>query len=104
MNDEDDQRKHGVELGRLAEKLDQFSYPVDEETLLERCGEHELDLEGGTTTLGDVLGRGGKETYESSADVERRILAMVDTDAVGREGYSDRGGTAPGVERDERPL
>jgi hypothetical protein len=104
MDDGDDRRKRGVELGRLARELEQFSYPVDEETLREQCGGHELDLEGGTTTLGDVLERGGKETYESRADVERRILTLVDTDAVGREGYSDRGGTAPGIERDYRSL
>jgi hypothetical protein len=104
MNDDGDQRIRGIELGRLARKLDRFSYPVTEETLIEQCGEHELDLEGGTTTLGDVLERGGKKTFESRADVERRVVVLVGTDAVGREGYSDRGGTAPGVERDHRPL
>jgi hypothetical protein len=97
----DGSRRYGVELDDLADELDRIVYPIERESLLERCGERELDLENGTTTVREVLERERVRTYESRSDVERRILILVETDAIGREAYSDRGGAALGIDRED---
>ena len=96
----DDTREMGIEFGSLKRKLDEHDYPATGEELLAAYGDHELELPGGSTTLREVLGQrrsqsGDDETieYESGEDVRQSITNMVGAEAVGRKGYSDRGGS-----------
>lgn len=94
-----DTREQGVEFGELKGELDAHAYPTTGEELLAAYGDFEIGLTGGSTTLGEVLGgrhdeQGGEEVrYESADDVHQSILNMVGSDAVGRENYTDRGGS-----------
>lgn len=90
---DDDSREQGVELGSLAEQLDAHSYPATTTELVHEYGDHEVELPDGTELFGDILA-GTEETYESSEAVRQMLYTMVGSDAVGREGYSDRGGIA----------
>jgi hypothetical protein len=90
---DDDSREQGVELGPLADQLDAHSYPATTAELVDEYGDHEIELPDGTESFGEVLG-GTEETYESSEEVREMLYTMVGSDAVGREGYSDRGGIA----------
>lgn len=98
---DDDSREQGVELGPLADELDDEEYPIDLETLLERYGDHELGLGDDTVTLLTVLESQGEATYESADDVRQSIIGMVSDEAIGRKNYSDRGGSTEAEEDTE---
>jgi hypothetical protein len=92
----DDSRVRGVAFGELRESLESLDYPVSNGKLIERFGSHELDLVDGTTTLREVLARDPNDrSYRSAAAVERAVTRLVGSDAVGREGYTDRGTSSP---------
>ena len=103
MTDEDS-REQGVEFGPLVDELEDEEYPIDKETLLERYGDRELEMEDDTTTVRTVLEAQGETTYESSDDVRRSIIGMVSDEAIGREDYSDRGGSTESEEGTEESM
>ena len=95
-----DSRELGVEFGPLKSELENHDYPATGEQLVAEYGDYELDLPGGSQTFGEVLGKrqradDGAETveYDSPDEVQQTVLNMVGSEAVGREGYSDRGGS-----------
>lgn len=94
-----DTREQGVEFGRLWTELEDHDYPTTREELIEQYGEYELELDAGTETLEAVLGRQEGEQderqYESADAVRQAIVGMVGSEAVGRENYTDRGGSLP---------
>ena len=94
--DTGDSREQGVEIGPLADELDRHDYPTTTDELLDEYGDAEIELSDDTHTLREVLGEAGLEDqeYESAEEVRQMIYNMVGDDAVGREGYSDRGGIA----------
>lgn len=96
----EDTREQGIEFGQLQAELDEHDYPASGDELVAEYGEFELELPGGSTTVGEVLGKRHSEDgtdgdiqYESPEDVHRSIHIMVGSDAVGREDYTDRGGS-----------
>lgn len=91
--DSDSSREHGIEFGSLVDDLEGESYPLSHETLLEQYGDHELGLVGDQVALREVLSPETQQTYEDAESVQQAVLNMVG-DAVGREEYSDRGGSA----------
>jgi hypothetical protein len=93
-NDTDDTRKHGIEFGALTGDLDDESYPLSHKTLLSRYGDRELDLIGERVTLREVLSSDPEREYEDAESVRQTVFNMVGDEAVGRENYSDRGGSA----------
>ncbi|MFC6771014.1 DUF5789 family protein [Halorubrum pallidum] len=105
MTDEnEDSREQGVEFGSLADELEDEEYPIDKAALLERYGDRELELEGNTTTLRTVLESQGETTYESADDVRRSVIGMVSDEAIGRQNYSDRGGSTESEEGTEESV
>ncbi len=102
MADEDDTREQGIEFGDLAGELEAESYPLSHETLLSRYGDHELELVDDQVSVRAVLSEDTETEYEDAESVQQAILNMVGSEAVGREGYSDRGGSAEDAdEQDE---
>jgi hypothetical protein len=100
---DDDSREQGVEFGEFEETMESLDYPIDHDELLDEHGDDELELSGETTTLSEVLEpvQDDDQTYETEEDLETMIMNMVGDDAVGREGYSDRGGSAESEGMDE---
>jgi hypothetical protein len=89
-----DDREQGIDYGSLNEKLEQHDYPTSAETLIEEYGEHEIDHQNGAKTLREVfepLTETDGQTFDSADQVRQMILNMIGSEAVGREGYSDRG-------------
>ncbi|MFC7167017.1 DUF5789 family protein [Halospeciosus flavus] len=84
----DDTRTRGVEFEGV---LDDVDFPVERADLLERHGDHDLGLEEGETTLGDVLERIDEDRFRSREDLREAVLTAVGVDAVGRAEYTDRG-------------
>jgi len=93
-----DSREQGIEFGPLAEDLEDESYPMSMAEVLEKYGDSELDLESGSTTVDEILSEEREREFEDAEAVRQAIFNMVGSAAVGREGYSDRGGETP--ERD----
>lgn len=89
-NDSDD-RDMGVEFGNIQSDLEREDYPLSNEQLLDRYGDRELETANETKRLREILGDLDDREYESADDVHQMILNMVGDEAVGQEGYSDRG-------------
>ncbi len=98
--DAGDSREQGIEFGSLAEELENESYPISHEELLSRYGDHEIKFIDEHTPLHTILGPENERQYEDAEGVRQAVFSMVSEDAVGREGYSDRGGN-PSEDEDE---
>lgn len=92
MSNSDDERL-GVDFGELDDELESEEYPVDKEELVDEYGERELDFPNESMTFEEALE--GYEPvdgeFQDADDVRSAVLNMVDSEAVGREEYSDRG-------------
>lgn len=94
-NDPDDGREQGIEFGTLTDDLEDDSYPLAHGTVIDRYGDHELGLGDERVPLREILASGQDRQYEDAEGVRQAVFNMVGDEAVGREDYSDRGGTGP---------
>lgn len=99
-----DNREQGIEFGPLADDLEGESYPMTRDAILERYGDRELDLENGSTTVGETLSQDMDREFEDADAVRQAIFNMVGSAAVGRQAYSDRGGETPGKDGDDASM
>ena len=99
--DDTDEREMGVEFGELGDELDEISYPVTTEELLEEHGDATLEFQGSEATLAELLEPMGDQTYESKNGIQQAALNMVGDEAIGRKNYSDRTPPATGEDRQE---
>lgn len=99
-----DDRDMGVGFGDLSEDLADEDYPISHDELLERYGDRELDLAQGSTTLREVVGPEGNDSYEDADEVHQTVLNMVGDEAIGRKDYTDRSPDARGEEYDEQSF
>ncbi|MES3161135.1 MAG: hypothetical protein PPP55_06145 [Halorubrum sp.] len=77
-------------------------YPVAFSTVVEECGEAVVEFPNGETTpLVEVLElvEDEPEVFHSEAELEKFVTSLLPEDAVGRQGYDDRGRVA--TESDE---
>jgi len=96
-----DSREMGVDFGQLDDELEEKSYPVTTEELLDDHGDAELEYEGGSATLSELLEPMGDQEFDSKNDVQQAALNMVGDDAIGRKNYSDRTPPATGEDKQE---
>jgi hypothetical protein len=98
----DDDRELGLDFSNIEDDLENEDYPLGVDELLERYGDREIGMSGGSESFGEVLVTGGDEEFESADEVKQTVLNRVSQDAVGRKGYTDRGaGSAEGEQDDE---
>jgi len=90
-----------MQLNGTAERINAESYPVTTEELIAKHGDHEIEHQGGTERLREVLERTESEVHYTPDDVVFSIYSGVSGDAVGRRGYCDRDPTPPGVPREQ---
>jgi hypothetical protein len=76
--------------------LEDHSYPATATELIDAYGETELDLQDGSETFGEVLGRLGETTYQDAEGAKLAARSAVSEEAIGRKGYSDRDAPAIG--------
>ncbi|WP_435196217.1 DUF5789 family protein [Natronomonas sp. EA1] len=82
-------------------QFDAHNYPATTSELIEAYGETKLDMQNGTETLGDALGRLAEETHEDSESAKLAARSAVSEKAIGRKGYSDRDAPTVGEARDD---
>lgn len=78
------------------EAIDAHEYPATSDELINAYGEREIELQDGSETFGEVLGRLGADTYADAQSVYEALLSAVGHEAVGRRYYSDRDARSPG--------
>ncbi|PSP54941.1 hypothetical protein BRC82_08045 [Halobacteriales archaeon QS_1_67_19] len=97
-----DDRELGLDFSNVEDDLESEDYPVSADELLDRYGDREIGMSGGSESFREVLVTGGDETFESPDEVKQTVLNRVSQNAVGRKGYTDRGaGSAEGEQDDE---
>lgn len=101
---EDETREQGVEFGEFEGTMEEIDYPVDHDDLVEQYGNEELELPDGDTTVEEILAplQDEEQTYQDADELETMVMNMVGDDAIGREGYSDRGDEAQQAEDDDQ--
>lgn len=67
----------GKGLGDLDEALKSHDYPATTNELVDAYGDYELETQGGTKTLEDVLHSTDEQLYDSAGDVHRRVLGLI---------------------------
>lgn len=67
----------GGRLGDLDEVLEAQEYPITTDELVEAYGDYEIETQGGTESLEEVLASTNNQTYDSADDVRSRILGLI---------------------------
>ncbi|RQG95346.1 DUF5789 family protein [Natrarchaeobius chitinivorans] len=97
-------RELGIEFGELASQIEEQSYPITNDELVEEHGEHVIEFSNGTESIRDILGSVANETYESPNEARQALFNMVSSRAIGRRYYSDRTPPALGEKREDQQL
>lgn len=67
----------GGRLGDLDEALETHDYPTTTDEVVETYGDYEIETQGGTKSLKEVLASTDNQTYDSADDVRSRVLGLI---------------------------
>lgn len=67
----------GERLGGLDDALEAHDYPATTDELVEAYGDREVETQGGSESVADVLARADDETFDSADDVRDRIQGLI---------------------------
>ncbi len=67
----------GERLGDLDEALENQDYPTTTDELIEAHGDHEVETQGGSKSIEEVLAPVDNELYDSADDVRNRIQGLI---------------------------
>jgi hypothetical protein len=65
------------QLGDLDEELEYHDYPTTTDELISAYGDHEVETQGGSKTIKEVLAPIDNELYKSADDVRNRIQGLI---------------------------
>lgn len=96
MADEEPDRNQGVNMADIDTLLEDVSYPVSADELVDRHGEQMIDRTNAEPiSLRELLEPVDDEPFETPDDLKQMLMSLMPTESVGREEYSDRGGSLP---------
>ena len=102
MAEDQHDREQGVDFTSIDPVIEDLSYPVTTGELVDQHGDHAIERTNAEPiTISELFDSMGEDTFESAEEVRQSILNVMPEDSVGREGYSDRGGSLPGESEDE---
>lgn len=102
MAEDEHDREQGVNFTSIDPVIEDLSYPVTTGELVDQHGDHAIKRTNAEPiTIAELFDSIGEDTFESAEEVRQSILGVMPEDSVGREGYSDRGGSLPGDSEDE---
>ena len=78
--------------------LEDHCYPATTRYFIDFFGYQTIEIADGSQTVGDVLGVAGEETFESAEEARYAVYAGLDSQAIGRKGYTDRDPEPPGTD------
>jgi hypothetical protein len=67
----------GERLGDLDEALETHDFPTTTDELIAAYGDYEVETQGGSTSINEVLAPIDNETYDSAVDVRNRIQGLI---------------------------
>ncbi|WP_313693980.1 DUF5789 family protein [Halorarum halobium] len=92
MAREDTDREEGVDFVDVNAALEELSYPVSADELIDEHGDREFRrTNAGPITVAELFGPMGEDTFESTREVRQMALNHMPSESVGRQRYSDRG-------------
>ncbi|MFC7138703.1 hypothetical protein ACFQMA_02490 [Halosimplex aquaticum] len=94
MSEDENDHEMGVEFGSIESVFDEVSYPVSAGELVERYGDREIErTSADPISIRDLFEGTGDQTFESDEELRQGMLNMMPAESVGRQRYSDRGGS-----------
>jgi len=96
---DDPDHVEGVDFTTINPVLEDLSYPITTEELVDQYGDRELGrTNADPVSVAELFGY-IDDTFDSDQDVRQMMLNQMPRDSEGRTNYSDRGGATP-VETD----
>ena len=75
--DRADEAEPGATLGNLDETLENHNYPTTTDELIEAYGDREVESQGGSKSINELLASNDDETYDSPDEVRNRIQKLL---------------------------
>ncbi|WP_135364397.1 DUF5789 family protein [Halosimplex halophilum] len=94
MAENDTDHEQGVEFGSIESVFEEVSYPVTAGDLAEEYGDREVQrTSADPIAIRDLFAGAGDQSFESEEELRQGMLNMMPAESVGRQRYSDRGGS-----------
>jgi hypothetical protein len=94
MAESDENHEQGVEFGSIESVFEEASYPVTAAELVEQFGDREIGRTSAEPiAIRDLFADVGNQSFDSDEELRQGMLNMMPADSVGRQRYSDRGGS-----------
>lgn len=94
MSGDDTEREQGVDFTSVDPVLEDVSYPITVDELVAEYGDRTIERTNAEPiTIRELFESTGEDTFESPEEIRQSILNLMPQESVGREEYSDRGGS-----------
>lgn len=102
MSESGENHEQGVEFGSIESVFDEVSYPVTAGELVSEYGDREVGrTSADPIPIRDLFADVGNQSFESDEELRQGMLNMMPAESVGRQRYSDRGGSEGNEPTDE---
>ena len=92
---DDPDHVEGVDFTSINPVLEDISYPITTDELVDRHGDRELERTNADPVTVEELFGEIDDTFDSDEAVRQMVLAQMPRGSEGRTNYSDRGGSLP---------
>lgn len=100
MSDQPD-TVEGVDFSDLNPVLEELSYPITTDELIDEYGDRELGrTNADPISIAELFEYMGDDTFESEEQLRQMIMSQMPRGSEGRTNYSDRGGANPTITED----
>ncbi|QPV64123.1 hypothetical protein I7X12_05725 [Halosimplex litoreum] len=102
MSESDEDHDQGVEFGSIESVFEAVSYPVTAGELVSEYGDREIGrTSADPIAIRNLFAGAGDQSFESDEELRQGMLNMMPAESVGRQRYSDRGGSEGNEVTDE---
>ncbi|MFB6178390.1 MAG: hypothetical protein ABEI77_01540 [Halorientalis sp.] len=96
MPSDDSDREEGVSFDGIDSLVAEIEFPTTKDDFVAEFGQQTIERTNAEPIRIDDLFEGtGSDTFESPTELRQSILNLMPGDSVGRQRYSDRGGSIP---------
>ncbi|WP_459191870.1 DUF5789 family protein [Halosimplex sp. J119] len=94
MSENDTDHEMGVNFESIEPVFEDLSYPITAGELADRYGDREIErTSADPISIGDLFAGTDDQQFESAEELRQGMLNMMPAESVGRQRYSDRGGS-----------
>ncbi|WP_136715875.1 DUF5789 family protein [Halorientalis salina] len=96
MSGENTDREEGVDFTDIESVLGELSYPTTKDEFVAEYGEKTIGrTNADPIRIAELFDGTGADTFDSDEELRQSILNLMPKESVGRQRYSDRGGSIP---------